>query len=63
MVPVELLSMIDALMQAQGKQSRMDVVIPVLQAHVDSEISRATLLLRMANINPLQTDRDGRGAE
>ena len=62
-VPRRLMELIDALQQADGHSSRMDWVIPVLQREVDARIHGATLLLRIARINPLLMDASGMDTE
>jgi len=52
-----LMTLIDALMLADGHSARADWVIPVLQAECDRRVHAATVLLRIAGINPLITDR------
>ena len=51
-IPKDLLQLIDALMQAGGHSNRMDVVIPVLWDFANRKVHEATLLLRMARVNP-----------
>lgn len=58
-VPRRLMELIDALTQADGHSSRMEWVIPVLQREVDARVHRATLLLRIAGINPLARESSG----
>lgn len=58
-VPKRLLQLIDALQQARGHTTRMDVVIPVLQEYVERELHAATLLVRMARGNPDDSETDG----
>lgn len=58
-VPRRLMELIDALTQADGHSSRMEWVIPVLQREVDARVHGATLLLRIAGINPLAREPSG----
>lgn len=52
----ELAGHIDAVLQANQLQSRAEFLVPVIQAAVEKEIHRATVLLRCARINPLATE-------
>jgi hypothetical protein len=52
----ELASHIDAVLQANQLQSRADFLVPVIQKAVEQEIHRATVLLRIARINPLASE-------
>lgn len=63
MVPRRLMEMLDAVSQAKGHQSRFDWLVPLLEAEVEREIHAATVLLRIANINPLATERRGRDSD
>lgn len=63
MVPTTLLQLIDAVMQAKGLENRMDVVIPVMERYVREELHAASLLCRMAGINPLQSEPAGARSE
>lgn len=56
-IPKSLMVLIDALSQADGHASRFDWLIPVLQAEADRRVHAATVLLRIAGINPLQSAR------
>ena len=58
-VPKKLLQMIDALMQAGGYDNRMDVVVPVMQDYVDKKLHEATMLCRMAGVNPFESEPIG----
>lgn len=58
-VPKRLLQLIDALQQARGHTNRMDVVIPVLEEYVERELHFATLLCRMAGVNPADSASSG----
>ena len=58
-VPKRLAQLIDALQQARGLPSRMDVVIPVLEAYVNGELHSAMLLCRMAGVNPADSASSG----
>ena len=58
-VPERLLKLIDAVAQADGV-GRMEWAIPVLEAEVQRRVHAATLLCRMAGINPSASER---GAE
>ena len=58
-VPKRLLQLIDALQQARGHTNRMDVVIPVLEEYVERELHFATLLCRMAGVNPSDSEASG----
>ena len=51
---------IDALVQAEGLQGRSDLLTPVIEALVEKRIHEAIVLLRMAGINPSDSDA-GRG--
>ena len=62
-IPDELAQRIDALMMVGKLKSRADYVIPILTAAVDGEFHRATLLLRMARINPLESGDGGKRGE
>ena len=42
--------------KANQLQSRAEFLVPVIQAAVEKEIHRATVLLRCARINPLATE-------
>lgn len=59
LIPHALMEGLDAIALADGKEGRMDVLIPVLQRYVDERLHAATLLCRMANINPLRSDAVG----
>ena len=56
-VSVDLMQMLDAVRQAKGYESRGDLLIPILEEMVRKEIHAATVLLRIARINPLVTDK------
>jgi hypothetical protein len=56
LVPVDLLQKLDAIMQADGLDNRMDVVIPCLEMMVERRIHSATLLLRMCKRNPTDSE-------
>lgn len=58
-VPRRLMELIDALTQADGHSSRMEWVIPVLEKEVNARVHGATLLLRIAGINPLAREPSG----
>lgn len=58
-VPRRLLELIDAIAQVDG-MSRMEWAVSVLEPEVKRRIHAATMLCRMASINPTDTDR---GAE
>lgn len=58
-VPKRLLELIDACAQAEGI-GRMEWAIPILEAEVKRRLHMATVLCRMAGINPTTVDR---GAE
>ena len=49
----EVMQRLDAVAQSKGCESRADWLVPVLQAEIERELRAATLLLRMARINPL----------
>ena len=55
-VPADLMQMLDAVRQAKGYESRGDFLIPQLWEMVNREVRAATVLLRIARINPLVTD-------
>jgi hypothetical protein len=55
-VPTRLLKLIDAVAQADG-MGRMEWAIPVLEREVERRLHSATVLCRMAGINPTGTDR------
>lgn len=57
-VSTETMTLIDALMQAKSCGSRADLLIPVIEAFIQKEIHEATVLLRIARINPLVPDRN-----
>lgn len=56
-VPADLMQMLDAVRQAKGYESRGDFLIPQLWEMVNREVHAATVLLRIARINPLLMDR------
>ena len=58
-IPKDLLQLLDALMQAGGHSNRMDVVIPVLWEFANRKVHEATLLLRMARVNPFESEPAG----
>ena len=58
-VTLTLMRRIDALVQAKGFAGRGDLLTPLIEAFVTKEIHEATLLLRMAGINPLATEPVG----
>lgn len=60
-IPVALAGKIDALMMVDRHKSRADYLVPVLERAVHAEIHRATVLLRCAGINPLESGVDGKG--
>lgn len=62
-VPRRLMELVDAVAQAKGYQSRFDWLVPLLEAEVAREVHAATLLLRMARINPLESDAARKDAE
>lgn len=62
-VPRRLMELIDALQQADGHSSRMEWVIPVLEREVNARVHGATLLLRIAGINPLAREPSGKDAD
>lgn len=47
-----LAQLIDALVQSKGLQGRAELLTPIIEALVDKELHEATILLRMAGINP-----------
>lgn len=51
---------IDALIQVDGLAGRAELLAPCIEAMVEKRIHAATLLLRMAGINPLAPE-PGRG--
>lgn len=51
---------IDALVQAESLQGRAELLTPIIEALVEKKIHEAIVLLRMANINPLDPEA-GRG--
>jgi hypothetical protein len=61
-IPNELAKRIDALMMVDRLKSRADFVVPELTKVTDAAIHRATVLLRCAGINPLDSTDSGRGA-
>ena len=63
MVPRRLMELLDAVSQAKGHQSRFDWLVPLLELEVEREIHAATVLLRIANINPLASERRGQGSD
>lgn len=58
-VPRKLLELIDACAQVEGL-GRMEWAISVLQPEVERRLHAATLLCRIAGVNPTSSDR---GAE
>lgn len=62
-IPRRLMELVDAVAQAKGFQSRFDWLVPLLEAEVAREVHAATLLLRMARINPLASDDARKDAE
>ena len=56
----ELAHRIDALMMVDKLKSRADYVVPVLLEATDAAFHRATVLLRCAGINPLQSTDSGK---
>lgn len=62
-IPRRLMELVDAVAQAKGYQTRFDWLVPLLEAEVAREVHAATLLLRMARINPLASDDARRDAE
>jgi len=51
-----LAQLIDALVQSKGLQGRAELLTPIIEALVDKELHEATILLRMAGINPADPD-------
>ena len=47
-----LASLVDALVQSKGSQGRAELLEPIVRALVEKELHEATILLRMAGINP-----------
>lgn len=59
LVPMSLLQRLDAIQLADGAESRMDVIIPVLEEFALKRLHAATVLLRTARVNPLLPDALG----
>lgn len=59
MCPRGLIDLIDAAMIADGMESRMDVVIPILWTELRKRLHAATVLVRAARVNPFESDRAG----
>ena len=62
-IPRRLMELLDAVAHAKGFQSRFDWLVPLLEAEVAKEVHAATLLLRMARINPLASDDNRKDSE
>lgn len=62
-ISVELMQMLDAVRQSKGYENRGDLLIPMLEEMVRKEVHAATVLLRIARINPLLAEerRNGKG--
>lgn len=56
-IPRRLMELLDAVAHAKGL-NRFDWLIPVLEKECAREVHEATLLLRMARINPLDSERN-----
>lgn len=63
MIPRSLADLIDAAMIADGQESRMDVVIPLLWEALQKRLHAATVLCRVARVNPFESDADGTAPE
>ena len=59
-VPQRTLELIDMLATLDGKAGRMAWVLSVVEPEIERRLHAATVLCRIANINPLAVDRGGK---
>ena len=59
-VSSELANRIDAMLMVDGHKSRQEYLVPLIEKAINSELHRATVLLRCAGINPFDSAGDGK---